>query len=97
MHLWAVGITGNIHTGRDGNKSISSYAFLLILLYLLVGSTPTTASIIIKNKGTMKELLTLWKTDCQAEGFTAREYVYGFIGTLVLVIAVLVEGIINTL
>jgi hypothetical protein len=52
---------------------------------------------IIKNKGTMKELLTLWKTDCQAEGFTAREYVYGFIGTLVLIIAVIVEGIINTL
>lgn len=50
-----------------------------------------------QTKGTMKELLTLWKTDCQAEGFTAREYVYGFIGTLVLVIAVLVEGIINTL
>ena len=33
MHLWAVWITGNIHIGRDGNKSISSYAFLLILLY----------------------------------------------------------------
>ena len=49
------------------------------------------------NEGTMKELLTLWKTDCQAEGFTAREYVYGFIGTLVLVIAVMVEGIINAL
>lgn len=45
----------------------------------------------------MKELLTLWKTDCKAEGFTAREYVYGVIGTLVLVIAVIVEGIINTL
>lgn len=45
----------------------------------------------------MKELLTLWKTDCKAEGFTAREYVYGFISTLVLVIAVIVEGIINTL
>ena len=45
----------------------------------------------------MKELLTLWKTDCKAEGFTAREYVYGGIGTLVLIIAVLVEGIINTL
>lgn len=43
MHLWAVGITGNIHTGRDGNKSNSSYAFLL---FTLGGSTPPTASIL---------------------------------------------------
>lgn len=73
-----------------------SYAFLLILLYARQFDSAHGLDI-IKNKETMKELLTLWKTDCQAEGFTAREYIYGGIGTLVLIIAVIVEGIINAI